>query len=88
MRQIPVLAAACGLLSLSLAHAQTDVAQLLQSNACKACHQPATRIVGPSWQEIAQRYGDGSKNAEQLSASMKNGSSGQWGLCLCRLRPS
>lgn len=79
MRKIPVLAVACGLLSLPLAHAQTDVTQLLQSNACTGCHQPAVRTVGPSWQEIVQRYGDGSKSAEQLGASMKSGSSGQWG---------
>ena len=79
MRTIPVLVAASGLLSLPLAHAQTDVTQLLQSNACTGCHQPAVRTVGPSWQEIAQRYGDGSKNAEQLGATIKIGSSGQWG---------
>ncbi|RMH86007.1 cytochrome C [Pseudomonas sp. AOB-7] len=77
MHKIPTLAVACGLLSLPLAHA--DVTQLLQSNACTACHQPAARVVGPSWQEVAQRYGDGSKSAEQLAASIKSGGSGSWG---------
>ena len=79
MLKIPVAAViTCGFLSLPLAHA--DVSQLLQNNACTACHQPAARTVGPSWQEIAQRYGDGSKSAEQLGSSIKSGSSGAWGV--------
>lgn len=77
MRKIPALAATCGLLSLPLAHG--DVGQLLQINGCTACHQSAARIVGPSWQEVAQRYGDGSKSAEQLAASIRSGGSGKWG---------
>ncbi len=78
MRKIPVVTAiTSGLLLLPMAHA--DVSQLLQNNACTACHQPAARTVGPSWQEIAQRYGDGSKSAEQLGSSIKSGSSGSWG---------
>ena len=78
MRKIPVVTAiTCGLLTLPMAHA--DVTQFLHNNACTACHQPAVRAVGPSWQEIAQRYGDGSKNAEQLGSSIKSGSSGSWG---------
>ncbi|MNC49958.1 Cytochrome c-552 precursor [compost metagenome] len=70
-------AVVCALFSIPLAHA--DVTQMLQSNACTACHQPAARVVGPSWQEVAQRYNDGSKSAEQLAASIKSGGSGTWG---------
>ncbi|MGE8499869.1 MAG: c-type cytochrome [Pseudomonas sp.] len=78
MRKRIRAAAVIGVLfSLPLAHA--DVAQLLQSNACTACHQPAARVVGPSWQEVGQRYQDGSKSAEQLAASIKSGGSGTWG---------
>ncbi|MDI9780930.1 c-type cytochrome [Pseudomonas putida] len=59
-------------------HAQ-DVPNLLQTNACTACHQATTRTVGPAWKEIADRYRDGSKTAVQLSESIKNGGAGAWG---------
>ncbi len=52
---------------------------LVQKNACIACHQPATRVVGPSWKEITEKYSDGKITAEQLAANIKGGSSGKWG---------
>ncbi|MGK3119702.1 c-type cytochrome [Pseudomonas corrugata] len=53
---------------------------LVQKNACIACHQSATRVVGPSWKEITEKYSDGKVTAEQLAASIKGGSSGRWGV--------
>ncbi|MBB4596470.1 c-type cytochrome [Xanthomonas arboricola] len=52
---------------------------LVQKNACIACHQPAARVVGPSWKQITEKYSDGKITAEQLAASIKGGSSGKWG---------
>lgn len=52
---------------------------LAQKYACMACHQADKRLVGPSWKEIAAKYKDGSKNAQQLAASIKAGGSGKWG---------
>lgn len=52
---------------------------LAQKYACVACHQPATKVVGPSWKDIGARYGEGKATAAQLAASIKAGSSGQWG---------
>ncbi|TXI85294.1 MULTISPECIES: c-type cytochrome [unclassified Cupriavidus] len=52
---------------------------LAQKYACIGCHQADKRLVGPSWKEIAARYKDGSKNAQQLAASIKAGGSGKWG---------
>ncbi len=59
-------------------HATANQA-LVQKNACIACHQPATRVVGPSWKEVTEKYSDGRITAEQLAASIKGGSSGKWG---------
>lgn len=78
MVRVPVIVAALSALSSPLALAE-DVQPIMQRYACTACHQPAVRAVGPSWQEIATRYRDGSKSAEQLAQSVKKGSSGQWG---------
>lgn len=52
---------------------------LAQKYACVACHQPATRTVGPSWKEIGARYGADQGAATRLAASIKAGSSGKWG---------
>ncbi|SDN96275.1 c-type cytochrome [Polaromonas sp. JS666] len=52
---------------------------LAQKYACVACHQPAVKVVGPSWKDIGARYGEGKGSAAQLAASVKSGSSGKWG---------
>ena len=52
---------------------------LAQKYACVACHQPATKVVGPSGKDIGAKYGDGKGTAAQLAASIKAGSSGKWG---------
>ncbi|MFP3756225.1 cytochrome C [Cupriavidus sp. SIMBA_020] len=52
---------------------------LAQKYACVGCHQANTRLVGPSWKEIATRYKNGSKSASDLAASIKDGGSGKWG---------
>jgi cytochrome c len=52
---------------------------LAQRNGCVACHQPEAKIVGPSWKDISQKYGDGRTTADQLAASIKFGSTGKWG---------
>lgn len=52
---------------------------LAQKYACVACHQAEAKTVGPSWKSIADKYRDGSKNADQLAARIKLGGSGLWG---------
>ena len=52
---------------------------LAQKYACVACHQAATKTVGPSWKQIGERYGAGQGTTAQLAASIKSGSSGKWG---------
>jgi len=52
---------------------------LAQKYACVACHQPAVKVVGPSWKDIRSRYDGGKGTAAQLVESIKSGSSGKWG---------
>ena len=52
---------------------------LAQKYSCVACHQPAVKVVGPSWKDIGAKYGEGKGTAAQLAASIKSGSSGKWG---------
>lgn len=48
---------------------------LADSKGCLACHSVDTRLVGPSYKEVAAK----GQNAEVLIASIKNGSTGKWG---------
>lgn len=59
--------------------AAIDVDELLSGNACLGCHAIDTKLVGPSFQEVAAKY-KGKANAEsELSNSIKAGGSGKWG---------
>lgn len=55
------------------------VANLLNAHACNACHQIDKRVVGPSFKEVAAKYGADSGAASRLSAKIKQGGSGVWG---------
>lgn len=48
---------------------------LAQRYACAACHQADFRVGAPSWREISARY----KDASQIAAGIRGGSSGKWG---------
>lgn len=55
------------------------VAQLLNANACVACHTVDRRIVGPSFREVAAKFaGDGDAFAK-LSRKVREGGAGNWG---------
>jgi cytochrome c551/c552 len=55
------------------------VQQLLNANACAACHTLDKRVVGPSFREIATKYaGDGEASAK-LAKKVKEGGAGAWG---------
>jgi cytochrome c551/c552 len=55
------------------------VAQLLQQNACMACHQLDTKVVGPALRDVAKKYADRSDASSYLANKIKNGGSGVWG---------
>lgn len=46
---------------------------------CAACHRSETRLVGPSWLEIAQRYDTTDENLNLLGERIRAGSVGTWG---------
>lgn len=57
-------------------HAGFDI---IQKNDCIACHKNESRIVGPSYQEIAEKYKEDSDALKKLSEKVKKGGSGVWG---------
>lgn len=53
--------------------------QLATAKNCMACHAVATKLVGPSFKDVATKYA-GQKDAEdKLAAKIIKGGSGVWG---------
>ena len=55
------------------------VQKLLTANACLACHTLDKRVVGPSYREVAAKYGGSANAASTLTKKIKEGGSGAWG---------
>ncbi len=55
------------------------VQEILQKNACLACHQVDNKVVGPSYREVSEKYKGDPANAELLARHIKGGSQGVWG---------
>lgn len=53
--------------------------QLAFKYGCLSCHNVETKIVGPSYREIASKYRDDSAAATKIVEQIKQGGSGKWG---------
>ena len=74
LRNAFVLVAASGIAYSSLANEA-----LAKKNDCLGCHAVAVKLVGPSYKDVAAKYAGQTDAADQLSASIRNGSVGKWG---------
>jgi len=67
-------------LSLCNAAGAEDAAALLQKYNCHVCHQSAgKRVVGPSFEMIADRYSGDATALDYLSIRVREGGPGGWG---------
>jgi cytochrome c551/c552 len=55
------------------------ISNLLNANACTACHQTDKRVIGPSFREVAAKYATDNSAAATLAKKIKQGGSGVWG---------
>ncbi len=53
--------------------------QLAQDNGCLACHSVKTKVLGPSYQDVAKKYKNDKKAKTMLIQKIKNGGTGNWG---------
>jgi len=53
--------------------------ELAKAKNCMACHAPATKLVGPSFKDIAARYGADKDAEDKLVVKVQKGSTGVWG---------
>lgn len=54
-------------------------AAFIAGNDCVACHKPDSRLVGPSYREIADRYRDDPAAPARLVEKVRAGGAGSWG---------
>jgi cytochrome c len=53
--------------------------QLATAKNCMACHAVATKIVGPSYKEVAAKYAGQKDAVDKLAGKIVKGGSGVWG---------
>ena len=63
----------------ALTDAGIDAPDIFSSSDCMVCHRVDTRVVGPSFQEIAARYDATDTVITELIASIIEGGEGNWG---------
>lgn len=53
--------------------------ELMEKQDCKTCHAADTKIIGPSYKDIAEKYDSTSENIGKLAEKVIKGGSGNWG---------
>src|SRR5690625_7546391 len=53
--------------------------EILQNNACFACHKVDVKVVGPAYLEVAEKYADDPDYKDTLAKHITAGSQGFWG---------
>ena len=61
--------------------------KLAAEKICTACHAPASRLVGPSFKEIAAKYADQKNAMDTLAVKVIKGGSGVWGVNVMPANP-
>ncbi len=61
------------------ADGSTAALALAQKHTCLACHGVESKIVGPSFREVAKKYAARSDAADYLAGKILSGGSGVWG---------
>ena len=76
---IPLLTAATLSLAAISSHAAGDVLPLAQKQGCTTCHDITTKIVGPAFVDVANKYRGNPDALKMLMKKVKEGGKGVWG---------
>ena len=52
---------------------------LAKSKNCMACHAVDKKLVGPSYKDVAKKYGNSADAVAKLADKIQKGGSGVWG---------
>ena len=78
MRNLTITLALFSLLTSSIIFSE-EGKKLAQKNGCFACHSMKLRVVGPSFNEVSNKYDHANNTKKILMKKIKNGSRGNWG---------
>jgi|GEM_PF-805776 len=56
-----------------------DPMKLASKNLCMSCHNPTTKVVGPSFQMLAKKYDSDETTLKKLIQKVQKGGGGVWG---------
>ena len=76
MKQVMMVLAAASVLVSGSAFASADMAK---AKNCMACHAVQTKLVGPSFKDVAAKYAGQKGIEDKLVAKIIKGGSGSWG---------
>ena len=78
MKRVFLLIASLATAALVSTPALADL-QLATAKNCMACHAVATKLVGPSYKDVAAKYAGQKDAVDKLAAKIVKGGSGVWG---------
>lgn len=58
---------------------QAEGRQLIANSDCVACHKDNERVIGPSYEEVAERYPHTDSTVTFLASKIIQGGAGNWG---------
>lgn len=64
---------------LALTEAQAEGRQLIKQSDCSACHLDDAKLIGPGYQEVAEKYPHNDSTVTYLAQKIIEGGSGVWG---------
>ena len=79
MKSIIVSIAAVAGLAFAGNSISADMPAVAKKNGCTNCHTIDKKVVGPAWQEVANKYKGDAGAAEKLGTKIAKGGSGVWG---------
>nr|WP_245932942.1 c-type cytochrome [Caballeronia novacaledonica] len=74
-----LIAASFGVSAAEQPVASADAMVIARSNACMGCHAIDRKLVGPSFQQVAEKYKGDPQAGAKLAKKVKNGGAGVWG---------
>ncbi len=78
-RPRPAGAAAAASAAAPSAGGSRDVQTLLGTYGCTGCHAVDRKLVGPSFREVANRFGSEAGGNERVARRIREGGAGDWG---------
>ncbi|WP_277186768.1 c-type cytochrome [Caballeronia sp. BR00000012568055] len=71
--------AAAVLMGAAASASAADGMTIARGNACMGCHAVDRKLVGPSFQQIAEKYKGDAQAPAKLALKVKKGGAGVWG---------